>query len=140
MKKILAALIMLALLLLNLPKSPEMIVDNEGAAVTFHFDREVAGAEFKGSTYRLEGGNGGFAGLVGTEVSFNGDLSDVDALLARLSAVRLVHEEVDGAVVYTGYSALLKGGIRAKGRIVNFQIAFAAGVVTVGSPLIFGSY
>ena len=53
MKKIIVAVIMLALLLMNVPKPLEKVVAQEGAEVTFHLDKAAEGAEFKGNTYRV---------------------------------------------------------------------------------------
>lgn len=143
-KKIIAALIMLALLFFSLPKPLEKVVVREGAAVTYHFDRAVEGAEFKGNSYRLAYENKetvkNTEGLIGTEVSFDGGLEDVERLLKQLFAVRVSCEDVEGVAVYTGYSALICGGIRTDKGFVNFQVAFSQGRITAGSPLIFGSY
>jgi len=146
MKKIFVALVMLTLLLFNLPKPLERVAGGKGAAVVFHLYENAEGAEFKGSTYRVVCGIGeaekvrsGLTGIAGVEVIFRGG-TDTAALLRKLSAVNVLREEFDDVTVYTGYSALLTGGIRLNRGIVNFQIAVSDSAVTIGSPVIIGSY
>ena len=45
-----------------------------------------------------------------------------------------------GVLVAEGYCPALKGGKLKEGKPVNFQAALDNGVITVGTPLIFGGF
>ncbi len=79
-------------------------------------------------------------GVDGVSVSFNGDERDVQKLLKRLWVKEYSRLQLNGVFVICGYSPRLTGGIHLDGKRVNVQIALRDGTVTVGSPLIFGSY
>ena len=82
----------------------------------------------------------------GESVSFAGDLSDAYTIAEMYAAKIWETEDLDdGAFTITvlyARSSYLTGGQTVNGRFVNLQIAFneRTGVVTVGTPLILGSY
>ena len=76
----------------------------------------------------------------GFSVSFNGSEQDVDRI-AQLFNMRVTSTlNIDGLQIVCGNSYKLLGGVILDGETVNLQIAFKDGTVTVGSPLILGSY
>ena len=49
-------------------------------------------------------------------------------------------EEIDGITCYYGYSEEIKFSRLVNGNLVNLQVAVAENSVTVGTPIIFGSF
>ena len=76
----------------------------------------------------------------GVSVTFNGAQADVTRIARLLNLKDVFEYELDGLVVTCGKSAKVRGGVVIDGRFVNVQIAYKDGAVTVGSPLILGSY
>lgn len=76
----------------------------------------------------------------GVSVTFDGTEADVSRIVDLLGLEVVSAYELDGLVVTCGKSAKLRKGVLIDGETVNVQIAFSNGVVTVGSPLILGSY
>lgn len=76
----------------------------------------------------------------GVSVSFSGTADDVDAILARLQATAVSVQQLDGLYVACCVSNRLQGGVTLDGKRVNLQIAYSDGTITVGYPLILGSY
>lgn len=73
-------------------------------------------------------------------VSFRGSEQDVERI-SRLFDLKVTSTlNIDGLSVICGNSAKLTGGVSLDGCTVNLQIAYKDGTVTVGSPLILGSY
>ena len=80
------------------------------------------------------------SGVDGFSVCFEGTAKDVDRV-SRLFDLKVTSTlNLDGLQIVCGNSAKLKGGVNLDGDMVNMQIAFKDGVVTVGSPLILGDY
>lgn len=76
----------------------------------------------------------------GFSISFCGTAQDVDRI-AQLFNLKVTSTlDFDGLQIVCGISEKLKGGVILDGEKVNLQIAFNNGTVTVGSPLILGSY
>ena len=76
----------------------------------------------------------------GVSVSFNGSVEDVNAIINRLHATTVSVQQLDGLYVACCVSNRLQGGVTLDGKRVNLQIAYSAGTITVGYPLILGSY
>lgn len=76
------------------------------------------------------------------EMSFRflGSEKDLQTLIDRLD-IEVVSEQnlAEIAVVY-GYSPRLNRSVKVEGRDVNIQLAKRGGTITVGTPLIAGSY
>lgn len=76
----------------------------------------------------------------GFSVSFAGTEQDIERI-AELFKLKVTSTlNLDGLHVVCGNSARLTGGVNLDGVTVNLQIAYKDGLVTVGSPLILGSY
>ena len=76
----------------------------------------------------------------GVSVSFDGSIEDVKRI-AELLNLNVTHQyETCGIEIVCGLSSKVNGGVILDGRTVNVQIAYKDGTVTVGSPLILGSY
>ena len=76
----------------------------------------------------------------GFSVSFTGTANDVDRIVRLFSLNVTSVDNLDGLHIVCGNSARLTGGVNLDGVTVNLQIAYKDGTVTVGSPLILGSY
>ena len=76
----------------------------------------------------------------GFSVSFTGTISDVDRIVRLFNLNVTSTLNIDGLQIVCGNSARLKGGVTLEGERINLQIAYKDGTVTVGSPLILGSY
>ena len=76
----------------------------------------------------------------GFSVAFAGTAQDVDRIARMFNLKVNSMLNLDGLTVVCGNSAKLVGGVRLDNEIVNLQIAYKDGTVTVGSPLILGSY
>lgn len=80
------------------------------------------------------------SGVDGVSVSFCGSIDDVAQIVEIFNLLTVSVCEIDGLYVVCGVSNKLTGGVMLDGTKVNLQIAYKDGVVTVGSPLILGSY
>lgn len=88
----------------------------------------------------LERTLGSCSGVDGVSVSFEGAQTDVARIVALLKATKRTEYKLGDVTVFCGFSEVLHGGVILDGKQVNVQIAYSDGIVTVGSPLIFGSY
>lgn len=79
-------------------------------------------------------------GVDGVSVSFSGSEEDVTRVADLLQLNFTYQYQLDGIEILCGRSAKVKGGVVVDGNKVNVQIAYKDGTVTVGSPLILGSY
>ena len=76
----------------------------------------------------------------GFSVSFSGTDKDVERII-RLFKLKVTSTlDINGLQIVCGNSSKLTGGVTLDGQRVNLQIAYKDGTVTVGSPLILGSY
>lgn len=80
------------------------------------------------------------AEIDGLSVSFSGSNKDVQRLADLFCLKNISVCEIDDLTVVCGKSNKVKGGIWIDGVKINVQIAYHNGTVTVGSPLILGSY
>ncbi len=80
------------------------------------------------------------SGVDGVSVSFDGDEQDVWRITKRFDLNNIRTQQCGDTLAVCGYSAMLCGGLRLDGHLVNLQIAHSHGKVTVGSPLILGSF
>ena len=76
----------------------------------------------------------------GFSVSFGGTEADIERIVTQFDVKVTSTLNLDGLYVVCGNSARLTGGVVLDGNAVNLQIAYKDGIVTVGSPLILGSY
>ena len=76
----------------------------------------------------------------GISVTFDGTAADVNAIVSRLRATEVSRQQLDGMVVVCFYSPLIRERVTIDGAPVNVQIAYSQGTITVGYPLILGSY
>lgn len=79
-------------------------------------------------------------GVDGVSVTVEGSQEDVTRIMQLLTLTVVSNYQLDGLVVVCGKSDKVNGGVLLDGNLVNVQIAYKDGVVTVGSPLILGSY
>lgn len=77
----------------------------------------------------------------GVDVRYQATSADeVDKLIDRLNITVYSADYLKDLVTLYGYSPAVKGGIVVDNRLVNIQIAYNQGTVTVGSPIILGSF
>lgn len=90
---------------------------------------------------------GELSNIKGESVSFDGDTGDARGILSRYAVRTVFEEEIpmggEGSInIIYGFSASLTRSVNLDGKKVNIQIAVnsESGRVTVGTPLILGSY
>lgn len=76
----------------------------------------------------------------GITITFQGDKNDVDDYLKKLNAKEVYREKVQNVLIVYGYSDSIKRFVVVNDNKVNVEIAFDNKKVTVGSPIILGSY
>lgn len=79
-------------------------------------------------------------GVDGISVAFDGTEQDMWRIAEKYSLTSAEILQINDLTVICGYTRKLRGSVVLDGRPVNLQIAYRNGVVTVGSPLILGSY
>ena len=65
---------------------------------------------------------------------------DTASFLRKIKAEFSEPTKVQGILCIYGYTPCFKGGIFADGKKINFQIVVRDGIVTVGTPVILGSF
>jgi hypothetical protein len=73
-------------------------------------------------------------------VRFNGSKEKINFYLETLSAEEIKNQTIDDIYIVYGYTSKIKESVDVNGQTINVQIAIHRGVVTIGSPLIIGSY
>ena len=76
--------------------------------------------------------------VLGETVAFEGGQAELDRLISVLEFVLVERGEIEGC--YYGYAARLGTGVVVRGKEINCQIVTAGDRITVGYPLIMGSY
>ena len=76
----------------------------------------------------------------GLSISFSGTEQDILRIVQLFNLKISSTLNLDGLRIICGNSNKLTGGVILDGVAVNLQIAYKDGTVTVGSPLILGSY
>ena len=76
----------------------------------------------------------------GESFCFVGDYQDLTSILKKLNAQTIKEETFDDFCVIYGFSPKLKSYIYIDNQKVNVQIALNKNKITVGSPLILGSF
>ncbi len=80
------------------------------------------------------------SGVDGVSFTFVATQFDVDNLVLQLDLQVHSVQTLNALTIICGYSPQIPGGIVVDGNKTNVQIAFDGNVMTVGSPLILGSY
>lgn len=80
------------------------------------------------------------SGVDGVSVTFCGSYDDVTEIVSRLRANEISRQQLDGLTVICYYSPKIRNRVSIGGKTVNIQIAYRDGTITVGYPLILGSY
>ncbi len=76
----------------------------------------------------------------GTSFCFVATQNDLATLLNTLSVNVHTTQTLGNLTIVCGYSPKLTGGVILDGNKTNVQIAFDGNTITIGSPLILGSY
>lgn len=79
-------------------------------------------------------------GVKGESVRFMGSDQDIEDIIRQLNIKVVDKQTLAGVVTIYGYSPRLGDYVSVSGEKVNIQIARRGAVVTVGVPLIMGSY
>ena len=80
------------------------------------------------------------SGYMGITIRYAVDNMSEDALCRKMQARRIYEQEIDGIRCVYLYSPLINESVRIDGKVINMQIAITDSAVTVGFPLIMGSY
>lgn len=80
------------------------------------------------------------AKVKGESCKLKKDGFSIDEFFKERNAAILFIEDLDGITCYYGYSEDVKFNALVDGKKVNLQVAVAENSVTVGSPIIFGSF
>lgn len=78
--------------------------------------------------------------ISGQSVRFIGKDEDIDYLIRKLNIQVKDEQNFSNIRTIYGYSARLGEGVKLSGEKVNIQIARRGSTITVGTPLILGSY
>lgn len=78
--------------------------------------------------------------LKGQSFCFFSEKSDLDSFIRRLNISVLTTEQVDNVFIVNGYNSKFGDGVFVGKDYVNIQLAFSCGKITVGVPLILGSF
>jgi len=78
--------------------------------------------------------------LQGESFSFSGDVQDVYSILSNLNVTQNKVEQFSDLYIVYGYSPLLENSVEVDGEQINIQVALRENIVTIGTPLILGSY
>ncbi len=76
----------------------------------------------------------------GQSISFSGNETLYNSMVNNLINVRVLTENVSNVKCCYGYNNKLNNSINIDGKIVNIQIAINNNVITIGTPVILGSY
>lgn len=78
--------------------------------------------------------------IKGEACKINADNFDLDSFIKSFNARVVFVEELDEVVVYYAFSPEIKYLECVRGECVNLHVAVRKGQVTVGAPLIYGSF
>lgn len=78
--------------------------------------------------------------IVGISATFEGDFDDMQNILKKCKVAVKQEETIEGIHIIYGISESCGKPVQANGKYINFQIAIRDNVITVGTPLIMGSY
>lgn len=80
--------------------------------------------------------------ISGVSIRFRGDYSDVESLISQLEIKSVAAESLDeyGIVSYYGFTFKLRNRVYADGKYINIQIVLSGNTITIGYPIILGSY
>lgn len=89
--------------------------------------------------------NGAFAalslnGTEGESVTFCGSKDRFESEIRRLGVTVTERQSLGGIEIVYGYTEKLRGGVNVDGKRVNIELAYRGGTITVGTPVILGSY
>lgn len=78
--------------------------------------------------------------FIGISYTLNGTYEDMKQLVTKLKGKVVFSQEIEGITTIYAYNSHLKKSVNLRGEKVNIQFAFSQGNITVGYPLIIGSY
>lgn len=78
--------------------------------------------------------------ILGESVHFNGDKSAGLNIISGLNCTNISTENIDNIFILYAYSPQVENYVYINSKKVNIQLAVNNGVVTIGSPVIIGSY
>lgn len=80
------------------------------------------------------------SGYMGITLRYGVDNMSEDALCRKMQARRIYEQDIEGIRCVYLYTPLINESVRIDGKVINMQIAITDSAVTVGFPLIMGSY
>lgn len=69
-----------------------------------------------------------------------GSKNDLNNIVRRLNVVVKNEEQIDDAFIVEGYNSKFGNSIFVNGKEINIQLAYHNGLITVGCPVILGSF
>ena len=148
MKKICFSFLMLILLFLHIPSQQASGLDFDGR-YTFYSTQKISDQNCSvvknGRVFEISCDAAYAKSLrlildevIGESVCFYGDENDFVNISRSLG--NCVFYGIDGVMVAEGFSSRLGKTVEGKEGDVNFQAAFSEGIITVGTPVILGSF
>lgn len=150
MKK-LGMLILGAIILILTYTVPNVIgnIDNKNINVSFYTTGKSNSNAINlyGDTY-MTNGNGknykeikkSLTNIKGITAQFRGNYDDFNKTIKKCGMEILDSEEINGILIMRGYSDKCGKPVYVNGKAINMQIAINKDLITVGTPLIMGSY
>lgn len=145
MKKFIVLIIAVAVLVVTY-SAPALAIDRE-ASYAVYVRGETAGSIWLYNDIYMTECNRDTAinyrnihNAVGYSKRFKGSYTDLMAEAKNHNARILKSENVGGVYIYYGYSDKLGRTVNVDGMGVNIQLALRGKTITVGTPLIMGSY
>lgn len=82
--------------------------------------------------------------VLGESVSFKGDLLEFSLIKDEFEAEVLIDESIENEmIIYSGFSSKHQKDLKnimIDGMVINFQLAYNKGTITIGTPVILGDY
>lgn len=78
--------------------------------------------------------------VIGYQATFEGDYNDMLKELDRQSVAVISNDSIEGVYIIYGISDKCGKSVTVGGKSVNVQVAIRGNKITVGTPLIMGSY
>ncbi|MCL2540135.1 MAG: YwmB family TATA-box binding protein [Firmicutes bacterium] len=77
----------------------------------------------------------------GQSITFSGNIGNMESILSRLNATVVSRQDIGGEIVNCyAYSSGFNKSVLVDGQKINLQVAVRNGTVTLGTPLILGSF
>lgn len=96
----------------------------------------VGGSYIVRSSKPIEWGN---RKIYGQSICFSGSIDDFNEIIEKLD-IKYTYENVDDIVIISGYSSSINNIFTSSNTKRNIQMAYNKGQISIGVPMILGSY